>query len=94
MSAYILKLIFRNAAPVAVTVACSLLPEGFAAALSSRPGRAAKAEPMGYDLGRLLRCDRRRNGNGIPNGKGRIINFAADKMSQVLGAHEAFCRGE
>jgi len=54
-------------------------PEGFAAALSSRPGRAAKAEPVGYDLGRL--CDRRCNGNGIPNGKGGIINFAADEIS-------------
>jgi uncharacterized membrane protein len=54
--ANLLKLIFRNAVPVGVTVLSHPVPEGFAAALSSRSGRAAKAEPVAYDLGRLLRC--------------------------------------
>ena len=61
----ILKLIFRNAAPIAVALACHLVREGRAAALSSRPGPGRpRPNPVGYDLGRL-RDDRRRNGNDV-----------------------------
>jgi hypothetical protein len=63
----LLKLIFRNAVPVGVTVPSNSALEG--AALSPRPGRADKAEPAGYDLDHLLRCDRR-NGNDILGRKG------------------------